>query len=121
MSAEGTNFTLDAETKTITLPEDVTGRVFIDYNRESEKAVKVTKTTDGVPEVKMLKINALFHPVCNTNQIVDGVIVCPRAQIDPSSVQLNLTSDGKHSASYMLKKNYCDETGKLFDIIVSQD
>ena len=121
VSAEGTNFTLDAETKTITLPEDVTGRVFVDYNRESEKAVKVTKTTDGVPEVKMLKINALFHPVCNTNQIVDGVIVCPRAQIDPSSVQLNLTSDGKHSASYMLKKNYCDENGKLFDIIVSQD
>ena len=121
VSATNNNFTLDAGTKTITLPEDVTGRVFVDYNRESEKAVKVTKTTDGIPEVKMLKINALFHPVCNPTNIIDGVIICYRAQIDPSSVQLNLTSDGKHSASYMLKKNYCDENGKLFDIIVSQD
>lgn len=121
LTAEGTNFTLNAETKTITLPDEVTGRVFVDYNRESEKAVSVTKTTDGVPEVKKLKINVLMHPVCNENAVIDACIVCPRAQIDPSSIQLNLTSDGKHSAKYILKKNYCDEEGKLFDIIVSQD
>ena len=121
VTATDNKFTLDAGTKTITLPDDVTGRVFVDYERESEKAVKVTKTTDSIPEVKMLKINVLFHPVCNTNQSIAGVIVCPRAQIDPSSVQLNLTSDGKHSASYMLKKDYCSEEGKLFDIICTQD
>ena len=121
LTAEGTNFTLDAASKTITLPDEVTGRVFVDYNRESEKAVSVTKTTDGIPEVKKLKINVLMHPVRNENPVIDACIVCYRAQIDPSSIQLNLTSDGKHSAKYILKKNYCDEDGKLFDIIVSQD
>jgi len=47
-------FTIDASTKTITLPEGVTGRVFVQYERESEKAAKITKKTDAVPEVKTL-------------------------------------------------------------------
>lgn len=114
-------FTLDAENKKITLPEDATGKVFVSYSKESENAVQVTKRTDGVPEVKILHIHAIFHDPCNTNLVYAGVIVCPRAQIDPSSVELSLTADGKHAASYTLSKAYCDEDGKLFDILVSED
>lgn len=114
-------FTLDAENKTLTFPDDVTGRVFVQYERESDAAVKVTKKTDGVPEVKTLLIHAIFHDPCNINLIYAGVINVPRAQINPESVELNLTPDGKHSAEYKLQKPYCDETAKLFDIIVSED
>ena len=115
-------FTLDATTKTITLPDTVTGRVFVRYDMESASAVKVSKKTDGVPEVKSLLIHAIFHDPCNTNLVYAGVISVPRAQIDPSSVELNLTPDGKHSASYKLQKNYCGgDDSKLFDIIVSEE
>lgn len=114
-------FTLNAETKTLTFPKSVTGRVFVQYERESTTAVKVTKKTDGVPEVKTLLIHAIFHDPCNTNLVYAGVINVPRAQINPESVELNLTPDGKHSADYKLQKPYCDETARLFDIIVSED
>lgn len=114
-------FTLNAETKTITLPEGVTGRVFVQYERETETAVKVTKKTDNVPEVKSLLIHAIFHDPCNANLVYAGVISVPRAQINPESVEFNLTPDGKHSAEYKLQKPYCDEEAKLFDIIVSED
>lgn len=114
-------FTIDAATKTITLPDSVTGRVFVQYERESDVAVKVTKKTDGVPEVKTLLIHAIFHDPCNTNLIYAGVINVPRAQINPESVEINLTPDGKHSAEYKLQKPYCDENARLFDIIVSED
>ena len=114
-------FTLNAETKTLTFPDDVTGRVFVQYERESTTAVKVTKKTDGVPEVKTLLIHAIFHDPCNTNLVYAGVINVPRAQINPESVELNLTPDGKHSADYKLQKPYCDENARLFDIIVSED
>ena len=114
-------FTIDAETKTLTFPEGVSGRVFVQYERESATAVKVTKRTDGVPEVKTLLIHAIFHDPCNTNLVYAGVINVPRAQINPESVELNLTPDGKHSAEYKLQKPYCDETARLFDIIVSED
>lgn len=114
-------FTIDAKTKTITLPDTATGRVFVSYEKESSDAVQVTKTTDGVPKVKTLLIHAIFHNVCDTNEVYAGVIRCPRAQIDPSSTELSLKSDGKHAASYILQKDYCSGDDKLFDIIVSKD
>ena len=114
-------FVVDATAKTLTFPDGTTGRVFVQYERESEAAVRVTKKTDGVPEVKTLVIHAIFHDPCNTNLVYSGVIYVPRAQINPESVELNLTPDGKHSAEYRLQKPYCDESARLFDIIVSED
>ena len=81
-------FTINAATKTITLPDDVTGRVFVNYEKESSEAVQVTKRTDGVPEVKTLLIHAIFHSVCDTNVVYAGIIRCPKAQIDPSSTEI---------------------------------
>lgn len=120
IAGEG-KFTLDAENKTITLPSGVTGRVFVRYDAETTNAVKITKTSDSVPEIKSLLIHAVFHDPCNTNLVYAGVISVPRAQINPESVELTLTPDGKHAASYKLQKPYCDETARLFDIIVSED
>ncbi len=114
-------FTIDPETKTLTFPENVSGRVFVQYERESENAVRVAKKADGIPEVRSLLIHAIFHDVCNTNLVYAGIISVPRAQINPESVEISLTPDGKHAAEYKLQKAYCDEDAKLFDIIVSED
>lgn len=115
-------FTLDADNKKITLPDEVaSGRVFVNYTRESEAAVQVDKTTDSVPKVKSLLIHAIFHDPCDTNLTYAGAIYCPRAQVDPSSIELNLTSDGKHAVTYNLQKSYCDDDAKLFSILVSED
>ncbi len=120
-AVEGKTFSIDAKGKKITLPDGVTGRVFVNYERESEQAAMVTKTASDIPQVRSLLIHVIFHDPCNTNKIIAGIISCPRAQIDPSSVDISLTADGKHAASYLLRKPYCDETGKLVDIIVSND
>lgn len=114
-------FTIDAENQTITLPAGVTGRAFVQYERESENAVKITKTTDGVPEVKSLLIHAIFHDPCNPNLVYAGVISVPRAQINPEAVEISLSSEGKHAAEYKLQKSYCDSNARLFDIIVAVD
>ena len=119
--AEGA-FVVDASARTLTFPDKTTGRVFVQYERESETAVRVTKTTDGLPVVKTLVVHAIFHDPCNVNIVYSGVIYIPRAQINPEAVELNLTPDGKHSAEYRLQKPYCDDSNaKLFDIIVSED
>lgn len=114
-------FTIDAENKKLTFSEGTTGKIFVQYARETEKAVKVSKRTDSVPEVKTLVIHALFHDPCDTNKVYAGVIYVPRAMQNIESVELALTSDGGHSAEYILQKPYCDEDAKLFDIIVSED
>ncbi len=114
-------FTLDAASKKLTLPTGTKGRVFVNYERESEKAVQVTKDTESLPKVRTLLIHAIFHNPCDENTVYAGVIRCPRAKIDPSSVELALKSDGKHPVTYNLQKEYCSEAGKLFDIFVSED
>ena len=120
VAGEG-KFTIDAETKEITLPDEATGRVFVNYKRESEEAAMVTKTADSVPEVVSLLIHVIFHDPCNTNNVYAGVVSCPRAQIDPSSIELSLKSDGKHAMSYKLLREFCNEDGKLVDVFVSKD
>lgn len=114
-------FTINASTKTITLPDGVTGKVFVNYEKETSTAAQVTKRTDNTPKIKTLLIHAIFHDICNPNVVYAGVIRCPRAQIDPSSTEIALSSDGKHAASYILQKNYCDDNAALLDIIISED
>ena len=105
IAGEG-KFTLDAKSKKITLPDDVTGKVFVNYS---------------VPEVKSLLIHVIFHDPCNTNNVIAGVISCPRAQVDPSSIDISLASDGKHAVSYLLRKSYCQEDANLVEIYCSRD
>jgi len=114
-------FTIDATTKTLTFPSNVTGRVFVQYERESDSAVMVSKTTNVLPEIRSLLIHAIFHDPCNVNVVYAGIISVPRAQINPESVEINLTPDGKHSVEYKLQKPYCDESARLFDIIVTEE
>lgn len=112
-------FTINAETQEITLPEEAVGRVFVNYEKESEEAAMVTKTAESVPEVVSLLIHVIFHDPCNTNNVYAGVISCPRAQIDPSSIEISLKSDGKHAMSYKLLREFCGE-GDLVDVFVSK-
>lgn len=114
-------FKLNAADKKITLPDDVTGSVFVRYEAKCPNTAKITKTTDSLPAIRSLLVYAIFHDPCDINKVYAGMISIPRAQIDPSAVEVSLTPDGKHAASYKLQKAYCDETAKLFDIIVSEE
>lgn len=120
-TAQDGTFTLDAATKKITLPSGTTGKLFVNYKRKSEKAAKVTKKKDAVPEVRSLLIHVIFHDPCNVNNVIAGVISCPRAQVDPSSVEIGLASDSKHAVSYLLRAPYCSDDGELLSVIVSAD
>lgn len=120
-SATDGKFTLDAETKTITLPSTATGKIFVRYDRESSNAVRITKYGDNEPQLKSLLVQAKFHDKCNKNIVYIGYIIMPRAEIDPSNVSITLTPDGKHTASYKLTKDPCAENAMLIDVIIPND
>lgn len=120
-SATDNKFTIDASAKKITLPAGTTGRVFVNYERKSETAAMISKSSDSVPAIQSLLVHVIFHAVCNPNKVYAGIVSMPRAQVDPSSIDISLTSDGKHAVSYLLRSNFCDTSAKLVDIIVAQD
>lgn len=121
-AASATEFVV-AEDGTITLPTGVTsGKIYVEYTYESSSAMKVTNKASEFPSACSVVIYAYFKDVCNENKVYSGKIICPKAKLNPESVELALTSTGKHAFEFQMMKDYCAEEGadELFSIIVSE-
>lgn len=117
-TADANTFTI--ADKTITLAADTTGTFYVEYDYESEKAVKVTKSADKFPGVYEARIYVTMRDACNKNDIYTGVIIAKRAEIDPSSIEIGLNAEGGHPFQLNFNKEYCDPKGDLFSIIVDE-
>lgn len=121
-AASDTEFVV-ADDGTITLPTSLTaGKVYVEYTYESSSAMKVTNKASEFPSACSIVIYAYFKDVCNENKVYSGKIVCPKAKLNPESVELALTSTGKHAFEFQMMRDYCAEEGadELFSIIVSE-
>lgn len=113
-----------ADDGTITLPSAVTkGKVYVEYQYESEAAVRVVNKASEFPSAVSVVIYAYFRDVCNENKIYSGKIICPKAKLNPESVELALTSTGKHPFEFVINRDYCAEEGEdtLFEIVLAGD
>lgn len=113
-----TEFTIEG--KVITVPTGMTGKIFVEYQYETENAVRIVNSASQFPEACEVVIYAIFRDVCNENRVYAGKIICPKAKLDPSSVELALTSTGKHPFTFKMFKDYCSVNEELFTIIVAE-
>ena len=112
-----------AEDGTVTLPASMTaGKVYVEYTYEAPSAMKVTNKASEFPSACSVVIYAYFKDVCNENKVYSGKIICPKAKLNPESVELALTSTGKHPFEFQMMRDYCAEEGsdELFSIVVSE-
>lgn len=117
--ASDTEFVV-AEDGTITLPIGLTGKIYVEYEFKTENAVRIVNKASKFPEAAKVVIYAIFRDACNENVVYSGVIVCPKAKFNPESVELALTSTGKHAFELNMMKDYCEDDGDLFTIIVNE-
>lgn len=117
--ASATDFVV-AEDGTITLPTGLTGKIYVEYEFKTENAVRIVNKASKFPEAAKVVIYAIFRDACNENVVYSGVIVCPKAKFNPESVELALTSTGKHAFELNMMKDYCEDDGDLFTIIVNE-
>lgn len=119
-AASETEFVVAAD-GTITLPTSVTsGKVYVEYTYDTENAVRVVNRASQFPTAGRLVILAYFRDKC-TDKVYSGAVVCPKAKLNPESVELNLTATGKHPFEFTMMKDYCDEMNdELFEIILSE-
>lgn len=115
-----TEFTISEDT--ITVPTGLTGKVYVEYQYETENAVRIVNRASQFPEACSLTIYAYFKDRCNENLVYSGKIICPKAKLNPEQVELALTSTGKHAFEFTMMKDYCADEGEdeLFTIIVAQ-
>jgi hypothetical protein len=119
-AASETEFVLAKDTGKITVPTDLVGKIYVEYSFESEKANRVVNRTSEFPEACGLKIYAYFRDKCNENLVYSGVIIANKAKLNPESIELALTSTGKHPFEFQMMRDYCDEEAELFSIIVAE-
>lgn len=124
-TADATHFTIDStgDVSIITVPTGFTGKLFVEYTYETESAVSVVNKASEFPNACSLIVYAYFKDKCNENLTYSGKIICPKAKLNPESIELALTSSGKHAFEFTMMKDYCAEEGEdeLFSIIVSED
>lgn len=117
-TASATEFVING--KDITVPTDLTGKVYVEYTYENENAMKVKNMTGTQPEACSLIIYAYFRDKCNENVVYSGKIICPKAKLNPEQVEIALTSTGKHPFEFKFQKDYCSEEEELFSILISK-
>ena len=109
-----------AEGKVVTVPTGVTGKVYVEYIYETENANRIVNSTANFPEACSMKIFAYFKDMCNENLVYSGVIVSPKAKLNPEQVELALTSTGKHAFEFQMMRDFCAEDAELFSIIIAE-
>lgn len=109
-----------AKDGTITMPTGVKeGKVYVEYAYESAEAVRIVNKADEYPTAGKLVILALFRDKC-TDKTILGSIICPKAKLNPESVDLSLTPTGKHPFEYTMMKDFCSDEEELFEIVLSK-
>lgn len=108
--------------KVITLPASVVDgdKILVEYEFESTNANRIINKTSEFPEACSMKIYAIFRDKCNENLVYAGTIVAEKAKLNPESVELALTSTGKHAFEFQMMRDYCDEEAELFKIVVAE-
>lgn len=103
-------------------PTGFVGKLFVEYTYKNENAVQVRNSASEFPEACSVIVYAYFKDVCNENLVYSGKIIIPKAKLNPESIELALTSTGKHPFTFTINKDYCAEEGsdELFSIIVSE-
>jgi hypothetical protein len=105
---------------TITLaPSRKNGKEYVEYAYESEEAVRIVNKANEYPTAGKLVILALFRDKC-TDKTILGSIICPKAKLNPESVDLSLTPTGKHPFEYTMMKDFCSDEEELFEIVLSK-
>ena len=118
--ASPTDFVISYEDGKITLPTGLTGKIYVEYQYETDSAVRIVNKASEFPKACEAVIYAIFRDVCNENKVYAGKIICPKAKLNPESVELALTSTGKHPFGFKMFKDYCSTDEELFTIIVAE-
>lgn len=120
-AASDTEFAYDAETHTITLPTGIPAksRIFIKYTYLTENAVEIVNSAKNFPGSGEFVLEVLGKDVCDPDNLIYAYVIFENSKL-LSSVDLNLTTEGKHPFELRALQNYCDAEKKLFRIVIPE-
>lgn len=120
--ASATEFTIDAATKTITLPTGLADktRLLIPYEYDSQNAVGVVSTANDYPVAGRFVMDVIGSDVCNQSVKYHAWVVFPNAKLS-AAVDISFSPDGGHPLEIAANQDYCDPEKRLFYIFITNE
>ena len=119
-------FSVNAATKTITPPTDVTVDTkvlaFYDYiadGSDGNGAVQAVADAINFPDAGRFLLEVLGHDTCDITTKYYAYIDFPAAKLS-SEFDINLATDGQHPFTLRCMQDYCDHEKKLFTVTVPE-
>lgn len=117
-TASVTEFALDAETRTITVPTGVTGNIAVFYEYAASEAIMLQNNAVDFPKAGKFILEVIGKDTCDKTATYVAYIVFPNAKLK-TDVDLSFASDGGHPFSMQMMQDYCDLEKRLFNIYIA--
>lgn len=118
-AVSATEFTLNAATKTITVPTGVTGNIAVFYDYDAEDAVMLENNASEFPTTGKFVLEVIGKDICDKTATYVAYIVFPNAKLK-TDMDMSFTTDGGHPFSMQMMQDYCDLEKRLFTIYVAK-
>ncbi len=118
-AVSATAFTVDAASRTITVPTGVTGNVAVFYEYEAENAVMLENNATDFPTAGKFVLEVIGKDTCDAEKTYYAYVVFPNAKLKPD-MDLSFTTDGGHPFSMTMMQDYCDLEKRLFNIYIAE-
>lgn len=118
-SVSATEFTLDAATKTITVPTGVTGNIAVFYDYDAEEAVMLQNNASEFPKAGKFMLEVIGKDTCDKTATYVAYLVFPNAKLK-TDMELGFNTDSGHPFSMQMMQDYCDLEKRLFNIYIAK-
>jgi len=114
-----TEFTLNAATKTITVPTGVTGNIAVFYDYAATEAIMLQNNAVDFPAAGRFVLEVIGKDTCDKTATYVATVVFPNAKLKIDS-DLSFQTDSGHSFTMTMMQDYCDLQKKLFNIYIAK-
>lgn len=118
-TVSATEFTLDAATKTITVPTGVTGNIAVFYDYDAKEAIMLQNNASEFPKAGKFVLEVIGKDTCDKTATYVAYIVFPNAKLK-TDMDLGFTTDAGHAFSMQMMQDYCDLEKRLFNIYIAK-
>lgn len=120
-SVEGATNTFTTAGQEITLSGEVDDgtRFIVFYKKETDQGVKIENSADIFSKGGEFVLEVLLADICDTTKVFHGYVIFYNAKMS-NETTIDFNNEATHGFTINAMQDYCDESKKLFEIIVTE-
>lgn len=120
-TVEGAVNTFTMEGQDIILPEGVADgtKFIVFYKKDTESGVVIENSAEIFAKGGEFVLEVLLADICDTTKVFHGYVIFPNAKMS-NETTIDFNNEATHGFTIEAMQDYCDESKKLFEIIVTE-